>query len=227
MYVALYELGHALESSYVDEQARQEGTENQGKMYYSPGAKGMILDPQHSTYSNTFRAAIKELMALYGDKKISTGNLTNQDARDIIDEIIRFQRTGVVEGFGTKSPIRRDYSRGAERVAFGMMTQGEVDTALGSYERSYFQTPYEMAADLLGVYMLDPALAKREMPKASELARLLLKDNPTIQLFSAPLSVVLSMVMANMLIAEREEEEKKMPPPGALSLGQAPGALSI
>ena len=227
MYVALHELGHALESSYVDEQARQEGTKNQGKMYYSPGAKSMILDPQHSTYSNTFRAAIKELMALYGDKKISTGNLTNQDARDIIDEIIRFQRTGVVEGFGTKSPIRRDYSRGAERVAFGIMTQGEVDAALGSYERSYFQTPYEMAADLLGVYMLDPALAKREMPKASELARLLLKDNPTIQLFSAPLSVVLSMVMANMLIAEREEEEKKMPPPGALSLGQAPGALSI
>lgn len=227
MYVALHELGHALESSYVDEQARQEGTENQGKMYYSPGAKSMILDPQHSTYSNTFRAAIKELMALYGDKKISTGNLTNQDARDIIDEIIRFQRTGVVEGFGTKSPIRRDYSRGAERVALGIMTRGEVDAALGSYERSYFQTPYEMAADLLGVYMLDPALAKREMPKASELARLLLKDNPTIQLFSAPLSVVLSMVMANMLIAEREEEEKKMPPPGALSLGQAPGALSI
>jgi hypothetical protein len=35
------------------------------------------------------------------------------------------------------------------------------------------------------------------------------------------------MVMANMLIAEREEEEKKMPPLGALSLGQAPGALSI
>jgi hypothetical protein len=227
MYVALHELGHALESSYVDEQARQEGTENQGKMYYSPGAKSMILDPQHSTYSNTFRAAIKELMALYGDKKISTGDLTNQDARDIIDEIIRFQRTGVVEGFGTKSPIRRDYSRGAERVALGILTRGEVDATLGSYERSYFQTPYEMAADLLGVYMLDPALAKREMPKASELARLLLKDNPTIQLFSAPLSVVLSMVMANMLIAEREEEEKKMPPLGALSLGQAPGALSI
>lgn len=227
MYVALHELGHALESSYVDEQARQEGTEILGRDFYSPGKQGVINDPQHSTYSNTFRAAMRELMALYGDQKISTGDLTNQDARDIVDEIIRFQRSGVVEGFGTKSPIRRDYSRGAERVALGIMTRGEVDAALGSYERSYFQTPYEMAADLLGVYMLDPALAKREMPKAAKLARLLLKDNPTIQLFSAPLSVVLSMVMANMLIAEREEEEKKMPPPGALSLGQAPGALSI
>jgi len=227
MYVALHELGHALESSYVDEQARQEGTEILGRNFYSPGSQGVINDPQHSTYSNTFRAAIRELMALYGDQKVSTGDFTNQDARDIIDEIIQFQRTGVIEGFGTKSPIRKDYSRGAERVALGIMTQGEVDAALGSYERSYFQTPYEMAADLLGVYMLDPALAKREMPKASKLARLLLKDNPTIQFFSAPLSVVLSMVMANMLIAEREEEEKKMPPPGALSLGQAPGALSI
>lgn len=227
MYVALHELGHAIESGYVDEAARQEGTFTLGKRFYSPGAQKVVNDPMHTTYSNTFRAAMKELLALYGDQKVSTGDFTNQDARDIVDEIIRFQRSGVIEGFGTNSPIRRDYARGAERVSKGIMTQSEVDAALGPYERSYFQTPYEMAADLLGVYMLDPALAKREMPKAAKLARLLLKDNKTIQFFSAPFSVVLAMVMANMLVAESEEEDRQMPPPGALSQGQAPGALSI
>lgn len=227
MYVALHELGHAIESGYVDEAARQEGTSTLGNRFYSPGAQKVVNDPMHTTYSNTFRAAMKELLSLYGDQKVSTGDFTNQDARDIIDEIIRFQRSGVIEGFGTKSPIRRDYAKGAERVSKGIMTQSEVDAALGPYERSYFQTPYEMAADLLGVYMLDPALAKREMPKAAKLARLLLKDNKTIQFFSAPFSVVLAMVMANMLVAESEEEDRQMPPPGALSQGQAQGALSI
>ena len=70
-------------------------------------------------------------------------------------------------------------------------------------------------------------MAKREMPKTTAVLQVLFEGNPTVQLFSLPFASVLAVIMANMLIAEREEEEKKMPPLGALSLGQAPGALSI
>jgi hypothetical protein len=68
--------------------------------------------------------------------------------------------------------------------------------------------------------MFDPKLAKREMPKATKLVRLLLKDNPNIQFFSAPFSAVVAMVMANMLLAEKEDEEEK----ALLTLGR--GALT-
>jgi len=221
IFAALHELGHAIETSYVDEAARQEGSENLGKDFYSPLSQQSIPDPvNNATYSNTFRAAIRELLELFGDKKVATGEFTNQDARDIINEVIRMQRTGILEGFGTKFPVRNDYSKGMELVSKGKVTQSKYDTVMREGERTYFHTPYELAADLLGIYMFDPKLAKREMPKATKLVRLLLKDNPNVQFFSAPFSAVVAMVMANMLLAEKEDEEEK----ALLTLGR--GALT-
>ena len=221
IFAALHELGHAIETSYVDEAARQEGSENLGRDFYSPLSQQSINDPvNNATYSNTFRAAVRELLELFGDKKVATGEFTNQDARDIINEVIRMQRTGILEGFGTKFPVRNDYSKGMELVSKGKITQSKYDTVMREGERTYFHTPYELAADLMAIYMFDPKLAKREMPKATKLVRLLLKDNPTIQFFSAPFSAVVAMVMANMLLAEKEDEEEK----ALLTLGR--GALT-
>ena len=221
IFAALHELGHAIETSYVDEAARQEGSENLGRDFYSPLSQQTIPDPvNNATYSNTFRAAIRELLELFGDKKVATGEFTNQDARDIINEVIRMQRTGILEGFGTKFPVRNDYLKGVELVSKGKVTQSKYDTVMREGERTYFHTPYELAADLFAIYMFDPKLAKREMPKATKLVRLLLKDNPNIQFFSAPFSAVVAMVMANMLLAEKEDEEEK----ALLTLGR--GALT-
>ena len=221
IFAALHELGHAIETSYVDEAARQEGSENLGRDFYSPLSQQTINDPvNNATYSNTFRAAIRELLELFGDKKVATGEFTNQDARDIINEVIRMQRTGILEGFGTKFPVRNDYQKGMELVSKGKITQSRYDTVMREGERTYFNTPYELAADLLAIYMFDPKLAKREMPKATKLVRLLLKDNPNIQFFSAPFSAVVAMVMANMLLAEKEDEEEN----ALLTLGR--GALT-
>ncbi|MDB2513535.1 hypothetical protein N9Y31_03370 [Alphaproteobacteria bacterium] len=221
IFAALHELSHAIETSYVDEAARQEGSENLGRDFYSPLSQQTINDPaNNATYSNTFRAVIRELLELFGDKKVATGEFTNQDARDIINEVIRMQRTGILEGFGTKFPVRNDYSKGMELVSKGKVTQSTYDSVIREGERTYFQTPYELPADLLAIYMFDPKLAKREMPKATKLVRLLLKDNPNIQFFSAPFSAVVAMVMANMLLAEKEDEEEK----ALLTLGR--GALT-
>ena len=60
------------------------------------------------------------------------------------------------------------------------------------------------------------------MPKATRLARLVFRENPTIQFFSLPFASIVAMVLANMLIAEGEEEEDM--DPGALSMGA--GALT-
>jgi hypothetical protein len=87
-------------------------------------------------------------------------------------------------------------------------------------EDSYFQTPQELAADLIGFYLMSPKQAKQQMPKATKLVRDILNSSKVVTFYSMPLATLVAAIFANMLVAEQEEEEKG----GALSLGQ--GALT-
>ena len=88
-------------------------------------------------------------------------------------------------------------------------------------EDDYFQTPAELAADLIGFYLLDHKQAKQQMPKATKLVRDLLNGSDVVTFFSMPLAGLVAVILANMFNADREEEEQQMA--GVLS----PGARSI
>ena len=87
-------------------------------------------------------------------------------------------------------------------------------------EDSYFQTPQELAADLIGFYLMSPQQAKQQMPKATKLVRDILNSSNVVTFYSMPLAALVAAIFANMLVAEQEEDEKR----GALALGQ--GALT-
>lgn len=217
--------------------------ENVGNEVYSPTAKKVIpIDGIGSTFTGTFRDVLRQVLNVSGGEKADL-KISQKDAEDIIKEIIAVQRTGVLQGDARrylmaspgqasieKAPnqfeadftnVRTDYYLGKKLVRRGALTQGEMDSTLGGAERTYFHTPHELAADLLGLYMLDPAGTRAMMPKAARLARLVFRDNPTIQFFSLPFASIVAMVLANMLVAEGEEEDMD---PGALSMGA--GALT-
>ena len=243
LYVMLHELGHVFETSPADPNDTGATYENVGNEVYSPTAKKVIpIDGFGDTFTGTFRDVLRQVLNVSGGEKADI-KISRKDAEDIINEIIAVQRTGVLQGDARrylmkppgqaaieKAPnqfeadftnVRTDYYLGQKLVKKGALTQSEVDSTLGGAERTYFHTPHELAADLLGLYMLDPAGARAMMPKATRLARLVFRDNPTIQFFSLPFASIVAMVLANMLVAEGEEEEE---PAGALSMGA--GALT-
>ena len=243
LYVMLHELGHVFETSPADPNDTAATYENVGTEVYSPTAKKVIpIDGFGDTFTGTFRDVLRQVLNVSGGEKADL-KISKKDAEDIISEIINVQRTGVLQGderrYLMKPPgqasiekapnqfeadftnVRTDYYLGQKLVKQGALTQSEVDSTLSGAERTYFHTPHELAADLLGLYMLDPAGARAMMPKATRLARLVFRDNPTIQFFSLPFASIVAMVLANMLVAEGEEEEE---PAGALSMGA--GALT-
>ena len=251
LFTALHELGHAFETRFVN--TADNHLKKIEEQIYSPN-RGKFTDfatyaprDNRDIYADTFRDVIRQVLAVAGGGKPDL-RMSQQDAQDIVDEIISMQRQGVVyreeqitrEGGKTivretgrqkvaaqptgsiYTPIRQDYGRGQLLVERGALTQSEVDSTLRRGETTYYHTPWELAADLLGLYMLDPAGAKAAMPKASRLAQIVFRDNPTIQFFSLPFASIVAMVLANMLVAEGEEQEEE--PAAALSMGA--GALT-
>ena len=220
LYTVLHELGHAFETRATDPNNPNNKFEKVQEQIYSPN-RGKFQDlgikDARDLFSDTFRDVMRQVLAVAGggdaDLKIS-----QQDAQDIVAEIVAMQRAGQVDGVG----IRQDYGRGRQLVALGRLTQGEVDSTLRSAETTYFHTPWEMAADAIGIYFHSPEVAKQEMPKTARLLQIAFRDNPTIQFFSLPFASIVAMVLANMLIAEGEEEEDM--DPGALSMSA--GALT-
>jgi len=245
LFALLHEIGHGLETRRADRDPYQEDVVT-SKVVYSPTA-GKDITMSDDTYADTFREVLRQVLNIAGGRK-SDLKLSQKEAQEIIFEIVAMQREGVLQrgteviqdGNTTKiretgrqrvspqptetvyTPIRQDYRKGQMLVEQGALTQAEVDTTLAGGERDYFHTPFELAADLLAMYMLDPAGAKATMPKASRLAQIVFRDNPTIQFFSLPFASIVAMVLANMLIAEGEEEEDM--DPGALSMSA--GALT-
>ena len=93
----------------------------------------------------------------------------------------------------------------------------------------YTRNIRETAADPVAVYLLNPKLAKKLMPKTTALIRSEFSkaQNPKLQFFSHPFAVVAAVVMAMMAARDEEEERRRMmPPPGALNQPMQPGALS-
>ena len=233
LFLALHEVGHPLEADYSPAYARSEpmvernyytspndGLERRGEIDTSDGLGGGF---------KTYRGTIRDFVATLQDGAAAfrSGRIKDKDTKQadaIIEEITNFQRFYKVGG---TVPVREGYSEAQQAVSEGALTLSEAQDSITDYENEYLHMPYEMAADVIAAYLFDPRMAKREMPKTTAVLQVLFEGNPTVQLFSLPFASVLAVIMANMLIAEREEEEKKMPPPGALSLGQAPGALSI
>ncbi len=233
LFLALHEVGHPLEADYSPAYARSEpmvernyytspndGLERRGEIDTSDGLGGGF-----KTYKGTIRDFVATLQD--GAAAFRSGRIKDKDTKQadaIVEEITNFQRFYKVGG---TVPVREGYTQAQQAVSEGALTLSEAQDSITDYENEYLHMPYEMAADVIAAYLFDPRMAKREMPKTTAVLQVLFEGNPTVQLFSLPFASVLAVIMANMLIAEREEEEKKMPPPGALSLGQAPGALSI
>jgi hypothetical protein len=98
----------------------------------------------------------------------------------------------------------------------------------------YTRNIRETSADPVWVYLLNPKLAKKLMPKTTALIRAEFDKakNPKIQFFNHPFAVVAAVVAAMLAQGQEDEEREKqqqMMPPGALSPQQqmmAPGALT-
>ena len=218
LWASLHEIGHVLEGRFVPGKTSTKADPK----YLRASDKRQIRSDK--IYQNTFRRVIASIMDAAGG--IDYQGVTQQDAQDIIDEIIRFQRTGVLSMMGENLPARGDYELFAEAIE-----QAEADNnpakarrfelQLMAGEDSYFQTPNELAADLIGFYLIDPQRAKKEMPKGTKLVREILNQGDgTVKFFSMPLAALVAAIFANMMVAEGEEEEQR----GILSLGQ--GALT-
>ena len=148
---------------------------------------------------------------------------SSQDAKEILDEIVALQRTGILDD-GT-SPVRGTYdifnkAIDAAEAEGNLMRARSLELQLMKAEDTYFQTPQELAADLFGFYLMSPQRAKQLMPKATKLVRDIMNSSRVVTFYSMPLASLVAIIFANMLIGEQEEEDQR----GALSLGQ--GALS-
>ena len=136
----------------------------------------------------------------------------SDEAKAILDEIVRQQSQGVLND--SSQPVRPVYGRYGKAIleaeAAGQTNRAkEITKHLGNLENTYFQTPQELAADLIGLYLLNPKKAKAEMPKATKLVRDILNKSDVVQFYSMPLAAMVAAIFANMLLAEGEEEERK------------------
>lgn len=223
LWTGLHEVGHGIESRFLP--GLPEDSPTSRKFAYKRPVDGRQIRA-NNVYKNTLRSIIAEMMDFAATGKDGRKGYTQQDAQDIIDEIIRFQRTGALtmpDGVSEKvrpsydemgAAITRQQAKGQNDLA------QENELALINFEENYLQTPHEMAADAIGAYLFDPKMTKQQMPKTAKLLREVLNGGDVFTLYSMPLAALLAAIMANMMVAEGEDEEKQ----GLLSLGQ--GALS-
>jgi len=125
-----------------------------------------------------------------------------------------------------------EYNTGVLSADQARNKMAEANRDLDNYT-NYVQEARELAVDPMIVYLLNPALAKKIMPKTAALIRDEFKkaQNPGVQFFAHPLAMVVAAVMAMVArgTAEEEDEKKQMqmamtgalsnkpPPPGVLS----------
>ena len=209
LYTALHEVGHGIERDFVP--GRKIEKEQRIPFFHRPFDGKVKYTVGHELLMNTPRGEISMLMTL---AQMDTGA-----AKDIIDEIINAQKTGIlVSQTNESTPVREMYPKIAELKDRGL---GDYYSAYAlENELTYLQTPAELAADLFGIYLFDPAYAKRIMPNATKLVRKLMKENKTVTFYSIPFAALIAAILANMAVADGEEEEQR----GILSLGQ--GALT-
>ena len=212
LFVALHEIGHGIEGGFIP------GTRNpisKQRGFYSRLSDG-ALTRSDRLYEDTFRGAIAELMdAASGFNREDVRPelfVPSDEAKEILDEIVRQQSQGVLND--SSQPVRPVYGRYGKAIleaeAAGRTNEAkQITKHLGNLENTYFQTPQELAADLIGLYLLNPKKAKAEMPKATKLVRDILNKSDVVQFYSMPLAAMVAAIFANMLLAEGEEEERK------------------
>jgi len=165
---------------------------------------------------------------------------SNQKQRDaILEEIANIQVN--LDAFTTNKPEERVAVRNVRKlIQFHdrAKAEGASESELFTYKQQlsdyaeYMENIRETAVDPVWVYLMNPKLAKKVMPKTSALIRSEFNKakDPKIQFFSHPLAVVAAVVAAMMAQREeddeRERQQQQQMPPGALNAPMAPGMLS-
>ena len=72
--------------------------------------------------------------------------------------------------------------------------QREITRQLTKMEDQYFHTPQELAADLIGLYLMNPKKAKAEMPEATRLVRDILNKGDVVKFYSMPLAAMVAAI---------------------------------
>lgn len=124
--------------------------------------------------------------------------------------------------------LRNEYNQGILTKDAAAATMADVNTKVDNYT-NYVQQARELAVDPMVVYIINPSLAKKIMPKTAALIRNEFQkaQNPSIQFFAHPLAMVVAAVMAMLARGTEEEEEMQMAMSGALSnRPPPPGILS-
>ena len=215
VFNALHEVAHIIEGSFVPGETKTKASPR----YTRLSDKKQVTSKR--LYDYTFRQGIASLMDAAAGLNIK--GYTKQDAQEILDEIVQFQRTGVLDD--GRTPIRstyREFNNAIDAAQQAGKTQraAQLELQLMDAEDSYFQIPQELAADLIGFYLYFPGRAKRLMPKATKLVRDILNSSKVVTFYSMPLATLVAAIFANMLVAEGEEEDQQ----AALALGR--GALT-
>lgn len=213
IWTAMHELGHALESRFYPG-----GQQETQKIPFYTRFNTKREIPTEKVHRGTFREVITDLLNMIGDPS-DPG--MEKAANDIISEIVNMQRTGNVRG---EEAVREDYVNAefARNMAEFMGEEQrvkEIEDAIFDLENTYFHTPQELAADLIGMYLLDPNYAKAKMPNATKIVRKIFNKGP-VTFYSMPFASLVAAVMANMLLAGEEEEREEgilTPPRGALT----------
>lgn len=236
IYVMMHELGHALER--LPFQAAEKPTQ-MGKYIDRQGDERQA----RSTFNETFRGYLTQIIDATSGKSTKNPadrgtimNVSQQDAQEIIDEVINMQRLGILSTSAGEFRVRDEYARFADRI-IKARKKGYSPADMATYEAgqkkemidhedSYLHTPQELAADMIGMYLTDPKGFKKQAPNAARFVQIMLNSarapsSNFVEFYSAPFAAVVATILATMQLGEEEEEQKK----GALSLGQ--GALSI
>ena len=222
VWSALHELGHGIEGRFVPGKTDTEPSRSYRRI---SDQKPILTD---RVFENTFRQAIASMMdAAGGDNVIG---YSKDEAQAILAEVIALQRQGDLlfqtPTFAQVLPIRSTFSEFNEAIAKAeakndLFRRRQIVRQLELAEDDYFQTPQEIAADLIGFYLYDPAEAKKRMPKATKLVRdVLNKGDSPVKFYAMPLATLVAIILANMMVVDGEEDDER----AALTLGQ--GALT-
>lgn len=236
IWTMMHELGHSIERLPYNS---MEPTKQQFNKYSNP--QGELTQPR-ALYSDTFRAYLTQIIDAAGTKDGKRSDIegmqmqiSDTDAKEIIDEMINFQRLGVLNTEAGQVRTRREYQslenrlKAAKRRGYNPVDMQAFAKPLREdmirHEDTYLQTPQELAADMIGAYLTDPKGFKKQAPAAAAVVATLLNrasspSSKLVQFYSAPLAAVVAAVLATLMQGEQEEEDKK----AALSLGT--GALS-
>ncbi len=201
--------------------------QNPNKKFFNP----YNHDFDHAPVGSFARSAILPFI-MESSPDVSKGVLKEiQDLQENLDVYTTNNPKERIAVRHIRSMFRRinDYeSVGANRDTIVAMEEQALEYL------QYTRNIRETSADPVWVYLLNPKLAKKLMPKTTALIRAEFDKakNPKIQFFNHPFAVVAAVVAAMLAQGQEDEEREKqqqMMPPGALSPQQqmmAPGALT-